>query len=1328
MSTGEARSHVFNGQQYRQPGQPDDEPVHGFLPVTSSGTFLLPGTQNDFTFSAEPGLIDYGSMASLPLSTGTGHESGFTPNTSSSFDSSLHPDFVNTSYPPLNTYMQTHQIKGLSPAPYSRNGQSISPSHSVDHLSPDASYLSDPSYQDFSNYTTPSFQAQYTEEPFANHNFADHNIATNAFDTFPQPLEMSLPMTSDVLAAYNAQPPHTHATNIRSDSYAQLITPCSTNDSSPIISDEASNFANLAGVQDKDTGCRTPPNVSSYTMQSTLSKRQQQNSPALTNSPGDGRKMANPRPRAHHLTSPIVRVENYSPGRSPSPSDISRPVSKRSHGSRLSPNHLSPFPVDDSSDDSDVQSDNVRVMPAVRHAERKEDGSWVPATGSGQTGLSPDDRQAMDGAWVPSLDELVEHRRKQEKTLEVEQWLTRSEVGSEAGDGRSSTKLLAPVITGRRRARSTNDAHRQGYGMKSSFGVHADWLRLDDSGIPGPGVYIDERSEYDEYEDDDDDDNDDDYDPEPDSPAAEIDIQASHADTSPFPPVVEYGSVLGAVIRPWIDTPRQAPSPSNHLVRWQPPTSNAAMMRFRLRAKEVETASLAATLGSRRLSESDLGSVRADPGVVKVIEPDPKRQRGQRRPSFLESILPKRTNSNNVLKRKGSIPAQQQQLTEAGTEKSKEIVVVERPKRMGSWGRPKSPRLDTSIATLGKDIGTPSSTNLSATSGPWYQGAKEAVLKRTRSRSDLGKSTGLAELMVRHGGPPMPTLPVSPLAETEIAKISPHPSPGGDDDDDDEEGQEPVSMDLTVRSDPIIPTHEGFKTHARQLNPRLVDYMVERITQEQVRRYKRLLEFRVKHLNAVKSANCASAKFCPDLGGESKQLKPRAGNKESDAPFIGFQITAPDSSEGDGEPPPEGTVVSAQFPPGVPLPPVKRLPAEFECPLCFKVKKFYKPSDWTKHVHEDVQPFTCTFPNCGEPKSFKRKADWVRHENERHRQLENWTCQMPDCNHTCYRKDNFVQHLVREHKIAEPRVRTGRGANKDAPVASETGMQQQPFLSRLANNRSDNIWNIVERCRRDTTKQPKDEPCRFCGNICNSWKKLTVHLAKHMEQISMPILPLVEQKQMNADTIISPVVEMPELRKFSATPSKSPFDNPSRYNPNNNSTAALGLNPYGQYPQDPSSAISTSNVMHTYPPPQMMNFKNPQATQNAAHDNYSSDLAHNYVGQTYPGLQDPARAQGSYVNGLHLPGQPYMNGTMPHRYPVTPVSAIAQQPQPSFVPPAVETTGFSADTLEATYFTQEPQTIQDVGYNAGILGYDSSAYQDIPYMPTQQHNYPYRDR
>lgn len=1008
---------AFNSQR-REQRHTDDGSTNTFIPP-ASGNFLLPDAHGQFTFSAEPtSMIDYSSMNGS-----TGQETVFTPNTGSSFDSSLHPDVINHTYPPTHAYMQANNYS-LSPASHSRNGHSISPSHSVDHLSPETGYLSDPSYHDLSNYATPTFNGQFLDESFQQLNFADH-VAPQTYPHYSGEVDMSM-LASNTLATYNAQA-HAVPNNARLDSHSQLLSPCPTNNSSPAVADEASRNANFSNVQ--YTGLEystssTPPSRNAPPQHSTPIKQQQQ-SPALTSSPSN-MSLANPQPRATHLTSPIVRVENYGGRDSPSHSDVSRPMSKRSHSSRRSGNHLSPFPNDDSSDDGDDEMQQVRVQPVIRSAQRNEDGSWITSSVSGQAGLTPDDRDAMGNAWVPSLDEIADQRRKEEKKLDVHDWLSKSEVGSEAGDGVPSTSLLKPFTT-RRRAKSTNDAHsRQGIGPGFGLGVRTDFERIDDSGVPGPGLYIDERSEVDDESDDDE---------VPESPPAEVSVIASQADNevSYFPPL-QHGGLLGAIVRPWVDVPSQPPTSST---RYQPPTSSAAMMRFRIRAKDVESASLAATVGSRRLSESDLGSIRAAPGVIKVIEPDLKKQKDrQRRPSFLENILPTRK-PTNLLKRKGSIPVQSQS-QENVVERPKEPS-IDKPKRMGSWGRPKSPRLDTNVATQGL-VGPPSSTGLTPNTGTWYQGAKNAI-RRSRSRSDIGKSPGLAELMTQHGGPPMPML-ASPLAETEATKPSAQPSPTGDDDEDDI--QDAITMNLEVRSDPIIPTPEGFKTHARQLNPRLTDYMVERITQEQVRRYKRLLEFKVKHRIAVENKNCSSNssshKFCAELGGESKQLTPKAGNKDGEAPFLGFQVTAPGSDDDDGETPTEGTLAAAGFPSGVPLPPVKRLPAEFECPLCFKVKKFYKPSDWTKHVHEDVQPFTCTFPNCGEPKSFKRKADWVRHENERHRQLEHWTCQIADCNHTCYRKDNFVQHLVREHKIAEPRQRTGKGAAKDGPGNVDSGI------------------------------------------------------------------------------------------------------------------------------------------------------------------------------------------------------------------------------------------------------------------------------------------------
>ncbi|KAL8955681.1 MAG: hypothetical protein Q9183_006559 [Haloplaca sp. 2 TL-2023] len=288
------------------------------------------------------------------------------------------------------------------------------------------------------------------------------------------------------------------------------------------------------------------------------------------------------------------------------------------------------------------------------------------------------------------------------------------------------------------------------------------------------------------------------------------------------------------------------------------------------------------------------------------------------------------------------------------------------------------------------------------------------------------------------------------------------------------------------------------------------------------------------------------------------------------------------------------------------MPPVKRLPAEFECSLCFKVKKFHKPSDWSKHVHEDVQPFTCTFQSCAEPKSFKRKADWVRHENERHRQLEWWMCNMADCQHKCYRKDNFVQHLVREHKLPEPKVKTTKtGKPAVRGPSSQKARANKGELDDSADE-LDQVWRLVEECRHETPKNPKDEPCKFCGNVCNSWKKLTVHLAKHMEQISMPVLGVAKAKDVTPETIISPI----EQQRTSQNPSNSPIgQSPFPQNPSIQSSlqqpslssygnvghGATGLadmntsyNPMAQrgfYDNTPMSQFQRNNQPSTYPDP-----------------------------------------------------------------------------------------------------------------------------------------------
>jgi hypothetical protein len=156
----------------------------------------------------------------------------------------------------------------------------------------------------------------------------------------------------------------------------------------------------------------------------------------------------------------------------------------------------------------------------------------------------------------------------------------------------------------------------------------------------------------------------------------------------------------------------------------------------------------------------------------------------------------------------------------------------------------------------------------------------------------------------------------------------------------------------------------------------------------------------------------------------------------------------------------------------------------------------------THCIYEDVQPFTCTFENCREPKPFKRKADWIRHENEGHRHLEWWICQVDDCRHPCYRKDNMLLHLIREHKLPDPKEKS-TAAIKKAHLTEPTSV-------------------MLEQCHHETTIKPQDEPCKFCGKTFPTWKKLTVHLAKHMMQVSLPLLQLVEQQATSGNTI-SPI-------------------------------------------------------------------------------------------------------------------------------------------------------------------------------------------------------------
>lgn len=895
---------------------------------------------------------------------------------------------------------------------------------------------------------------------------------------------------------------------------------------SPVLTDKASPMSGT-GIPDQTLDRHFSKEGDSKDT-SNAQLEHMQHTPALTGSSLNTSPERSNIPPIARAASPVVRIESYTRG--DSPARVARPMMRSGSKRRRGDSRSSFLTVQDD------QSSDEEAADMDRYSEQQRLGSptgFRPAGAGteGRNGLDPLARMQVGNAEVPNLKDQDDAAQTASRNADVEYWLARSENGSiDSPDASADRPRPNFSFSRRRRARSTGD--------NTLSRANLDRLRDDPSltaglRIPGPGLLLDEESGEEESQgDDEESEGDDDGVILPESPPPTVEVgDPFELDPSGYPypegmPLVNETPPPLYRVHLWQDPLRDPTDPGCQM---QPVTSNQAIVLLEQRSKEFETLSRVATWGTRRLSESDLAGNFHRFSFKE--EKDPEKIKGERRGSFLDRLLPRR---GSLLKRKESDsskaqPSSRPPLTAEHTSR-KESLGVPALQRIPSLGkRPKSPKINTisAVAAMGNQIAAVGASGpLSATNSPtntWT--ATKNIIRRNRSRSELYGSlptNKLTDLWTKAGGPPLPTL-ASPANMDQLNM--PQTTPFLDDDDDDKDVAEEkrVTIDFSLRADPIIPKLEGFKANVQQLNPRLPRYMVDRVAQEQLRRYKKLMDFKVKHVQAVHMRKCSSGEHCTELGGKPTYLPSKASSLEPEHSHTGFSIVNPAPSDEDVSALAEGIVTPAQFPQGVPMPPVNRLPAEFECSLCFKVKKFHKPSDWSKHVHEDVQPFTCTFQTCADPKSFKRKADWVRHENERHRQLEWWQCNKDDCSHKCYRKDNFVQHLVREHKLPEPKTKTAKASKVRGPSSQKRKVHGDDGNDDSSNDEIDQVWKLVEECRHETPKNPRDEPCTFCGNVCTSWKKLTVHLAKHMEQISMPVLTVVKESTVTPETVISPI-------------------------------------------------------------------------------------------------------------------------------------------------------------------------------------------------------------
>lgn len=685
---------------------------------------------------------------------------------------------------------------------------------------------------------------------------------------------------------------------------------------------------------------------------------------------------------------------------------------------------------------------------------------WMGTTGSKRQGLGPEHRPKTA---VESVNQLANLREKQERNQAVDTWLNRS-----------ANEVFQPAPT---------EAPVADYP-----GADAN---VEDDGIPLGGTTENKYEPGQTY-----------YNPRGGEFTPE-DIEIIRSN--------QY----------WADAPRLHAIAKDGSRHYQPPTAQAAMAQYERLCRDTESiVSVTATVGTARRrslpSVADLDVDGLSGSILKrltISRTEPRKHSGN---SFFNGFRTLVRKPSSSLKRSLS-SHDEAGFPEGENEKQDNTPHLAPPPRTSSWGKKQTPNITSALISMGNSVAAVGagqahnrSGSVSATSAthksPFGGLSVKTTLRRPRSKSDLPRPGGksatdpspsnstLADLWKRTGGPPVATLatsamPTSGPPSANVADLD------DDDDDDDDSEDSGVKAQAGNIIDSVPPTFEGFKSYVQHLNPSVPDYLADRIAHQQLIRFKSLLNMKLNHIKQGRS--CTSGPLCIALGGSARILDQKG---ETRAPG---SLISPDSDLT----PVEGVISQDSFPQDIPMPPTALLPAVLECQLCFLPRKCQKPSDWTKHVHEDVQPFTCTWERCKDPKIFKRKADWVRHENEGHRHLEWWKCDVDDCAHVCYRRDNFLQHLVREHKIEEPRART-KAAMKRA-------------------GGGDPVWQRVERCHEGTGARAVDEPCRFCGKAFPTWKKLTVHLAKHMEQISLPILRLVAAREVNADTVISPVQDPP---------------------------------------------------------------------------------------------------------------------------------------------------------------------------------------------------------
>ncbi|KAF1925143.1 uncharacterized protein M421DRAFT_265696 [Didymella exigua CBS 183.55] len=163
---------------------------------------------------------------------------------------------------------------------------------------------------------------------------------------------------------------------------------------------------------------------------------------------------------------------------------------------------------------------------------------------------------------------------------------------------------------------------------------------------------------------------------------------------------------------------------------------------------------------------------------------------------------------------------------------------------------------------------------------------------------------------------------------------------------------------------------------------------------------------------------------------------------------------------------------------------------EFECPFCFRIKKFKSERIWTKHVFSDLRPYVCTFPDCDAP-YFGDINKWFQHEMTFHRVA--YKCFL--CPNKVYcQETKYISHLKREHA----KILDGGGEQQGRDLA------RKPLAQIPASDCP---------CCSDWVDRLKERIIRSSGSASSEILAVTPtvfkrHLAGHLEQLAIFAVPV----------------------------------------------------------------------------------------------------------------------------------------------------------------------------------------------------------------------------